>query len=57
MIYVLVDGKWHEQVEESASRAASTKCGKDIPFGAAWSSSGPVGDEPNCSKCFPKKAA
>jgi hypothetical protein len=57
MIYVNVDGKWHAQVEDSASRAASTACGKDIPFAAEWSGVGPMGTDPLCTKCFPKKAA
>lgn len=56
MIYVFVDGKWHEQVEDSASRAASTACGLDIPFGAEWSREVP---DKVCGKCVPpkKKAA
>lgn len=52
MIYVNVDGKWHIQVEDSASIVATTACGLDIPFGADWARHEPTG---LCRKC--QKAA
>jgi hypothetical protein len=56
MIYVLIDGTYHVQVEDSASRAASTACGIPVPFGAEWTRHLP---DKVCGKCVPpkKKAA
>lgn len=55
MIYVLIDGKYHVQVEDSATKAASSACGIPVPFGAEWTRHTPA---KVCGKCVsPKKAA
>lgn len=55
MIYVLIDGKWHEEVQ-APDGPITTACGLDIPFGAEWTHDVP---DKVCGKCVPpkKKAA
>jgi hypothetical protein len=48
MIYVLVDGKYHQQ----PGADPRTTCGVEIPYGAEWTRETP---DKVCGDCEPKK--
>ena len=52
MIYVLVDGKWHEQTDEKGD--GLTACGLEVPHGSPWARDL---DDEACADCFPKDEA
>ena len=52
MVYVLVDGKYHDLLEGGVN----TRCGLDVPYGSDYIPNG--GEAPTkglCSDCFPKE--
>jgi hypothetical protein len=55
MIYALIDGKWHLEVQ-APDGVITTECGLEIPYGSEWTRDLP---EKVCGKCVPpkKKAA
>ena len=51
MIYALIDGKWHPEVQ-AADGVITTACGLEVPFGSEWTRHLP---EKVCGKCVPPK--
>ena len=55
MVYVLVDGKYHDLVEGGIV----TRCGLNVPYGSEWISGWQNDDVPAdkqlCKDCFKKK--
>ena len=50
MVYVLVDGKYHDLLEGGVQ----TRCGLDVPYGSDYIPNG--GEKPDsglCADCFP----
>lgn len=54
MVYVLVDGKYHDLLQGGAN----TRCGLDVPHGSPWIGTWQNDERPAekelCRDCFPK---